>query len=297
MSMDRNLQAFLMVVSAGNLSRAAQRMALTQPALTKRLANLEAGLGAQLFERLPKGMRLSPAGKVFLAHAQRIEREYSNGKKSLRALEEAGLETVRIGAGPLFHLLYAAPLFRVVRDNFPFLKLDLRADINKVTLPMLLEGKLDVVLGAIEPMDFSTGISVFPVAEVEQAVLVHNSDPLAHRKTLDLADIAEAQWVIYSSSPDAELELESRLLDAGLGHLRIVARSTSFATALELVRELRAKMSAPLQLAHKVEPAGLKAIPTRPPGSRFLSGAYVRHSSLDKPAIAFLIDKLKSLVE
>ena len=69
------LRHFLAVATDGSISAACARLAVTQPALTKSIQRLEAQLGVKLFERLPRGMALTPFGKTLLPHARRIEAE------------------------------------------------------------------------------------------------------------------------------------------------------------------------------------------------------------------------------
>lgn len=76
------LQYFVALAEEGHMGRAATRLHITQPPLSRQLRDLEAELGSPLFERLPRGMRLLPQGARFLTHARRI----------LQCIEEARLD-------------------------------------------------------------------------------------------------------------------------------------------------------------------------------------------------------------
>lgn len=67
-----NIQSFVAVAEEGHVGRAARKLHLTQPPLSRHILALEDELGTPLFERTPRGMKLLPAGEVFLAHARRI---------------------------------------------------------------------------------------------------------------------------------------------------------------------------------------------------------------------------------
>ena len=81
------IEYFVAVAEEGHLGRAAQRLRLSQPPLTRQIRGLEDELGAVLFERTPRGMRLLPAGERFLGHARRV----------LAAVEEARCAVVPYG--------------------------------------------------------------------------------------------------------------------------------------------------------------------------------------------------------
>ena len=75
------LQAFVAIADAGSFSRAADALYLTQPAISKRIAALEAELGTRLFDRIGRGVQLSPAGTALLDQARRILNEVAEAKR------------------------------------------------------------------------------------------------------------------------------------------------------------------------------------------------------------------------
>ena len=82
-----HIQSFVAVAEEGHVGRAARRLHLTQPPLSRHILALEDELGAPLFERTPRGMRLLPAGEAFLQHARRILAEV-----------DAAVHTVRVAS-------------------------------------------------------------------------------------------------------------------------------------------------------------------------------------------------------
>ncbi len=77
------IQYFVAVAEEGNLSKAALRLAVSQPPLTRQIRLLEDGLGAPLFERRPRGMSLLPAGQRFLVHARRVLAELAAARTTV----------------------------------------------------------------------------------------------------------------------------------------------------------------------------------------------------------------------
>jgi DNA-binding transcriptional LysR family regulator len=93
------IEAFVEVARTRTVSRAADALFVTQPALTARLQRLEAELGAKLFVRTPRGMKLTEAGDAFLPHAVKALDSLADGRRIVNAFER-GARTVAPGAAP-----------------------------------------------------------------------------------------------------------------------------------------------------------------------------------------------------
>ncbi len=78
------IEYFVAVAEKGHVGRAADRVRVAQPALSRQIRALESELGTQLFERTPRGMRLLPAGETFLAHARTILSEVERARESVK---------------------------------------------------------------------------------------------------------------------------------------------------------------------------------------------------------------------
>ena len=99
MSLDlRQLNAFLAIVSAGSLGRAAETLHVTQPALSRTVRRLEQEIGAPLFERHSNGMQLTAIGSTLLPHATLLLREAENATEEINAMRGLARGTIRVGA-------------------------------------------------------------------------------------------------------------------------------------------------------------------------------------------------------
>lgn len=291
--MDKGLYAFLAIAEHGNLTVAADKIGLTQPSLTKRLTNLEHELKCKLFTRHRRGMSLTPAGESFLLRAQRVEQELLQANEELRSLKDAGLDVLRIGAGPLFHQRYVAPVFSKLLLEFPSLRLDLTVNQNELSLPMLMKGELDIVLGFIQPTGPDGALKSMPLTVLEHGVIVAPDSWDKDQTRIRPEQMGDLRWVIYGDGEHSETWLNSYFQRHTLGAPNIAVRTASFATGLGLVRSAGFVMMAPTQLAPVIEDAGLMVLPAIPAITSFTSGAYVRPSSLGFPAIKRFLELLE----
>ncbi len=287
--MDRNLSAFLAVARTKNLTQASNLLGVTQPSVTKRIANLEVELGAALFERHRRGMTLTTAGRVFYERAKRIEVEYSQSREEITALTSAGLSVLRVCAGPLFRLRFVAELFKTLKLQFPSLQLELSTDVLSPKTQALNGNEFDVYMGIIEPDKPDDSIFVKHVTYVEHGIVFRAEDPHAQNLKIDPSLLASYNWIIFSIDPENERSIKDYWVPETTITPMIDVHTTSFATGLELVRQDNFVMSAPLQLAPIIQREGLVIRPTIHGMPRRQAGIHLRKSSLGYPAIQSLL--------
>ncbi|MDB3935814.1 LysR family transcriptional regulator [Granulosicoccus sp.] len=293
--MDKNLAAFLAVAQEESLTQAADRLFVTQPTLSKRIANLESEIGARLFHRERRGMRLTDAGKVFLRRAVRIESEYRQSQEEVNSITSAGLSLLRVGAGPLFHLNWVAKLFSKLRLEFPETKLELRTDKSVDNGKMLSDGVIDVYLGIVPKEQLTDSIYVKYLTTVEHGIILRKDNPLAKGTTIDAVDLQGMSWVSFLYDEVTESRLLEYSVPKDEQESLIDIRTTSFATGLQLVGEGQFVMSAPLQLASIVEKEGLVIRRAKGGMPQRKAGLYLRKSTMEYRCIRSVINYFEQL--
>jgi len=300
--MNKNLKAFLYIAQYENLTVAADKIGLTQSSLTKRLSNLEDELGCKLFKRHRRGMSLTTAGISFNKRAIRIEQEMLQAKEELRSLKKSGLDILRVGAGPLFHQRFVAPVFSKLLAEYPSIILDLTVDTNERSLPLLMKGKLDIVLGVIQPLEPNCNLLSKSMTTLEQGLIItedYECDGIKFVKQDQILPehLKNLKWILYGEDKNTEAWLNDYFQQHQMGLPHIVVRTASFATGLDLVRESGLVMMAPMQLASTIEKAGLRMLTANPTISKLTSGAYLRPSSLHFPVVKRFLDLLSEEFE
>jgi len=181
----RHLRCLVAVAQERHLARAAARLALTQPAVSKTLAELEALAGTRLVERGDAGRRgvqgLSAAGEQLLAQALRVLEAIDAGAQALAPDSGAGPERLRIGALPsVAAALLPQPLARL-RERRPALQITVRTATNAVLLEDLRAGELDLVAGRMSDPRLMEGLSFALLYNEPLAFVVRPGHPLARR--------------------------------------------------------------------------------------------------------------------
>ncbi|MCX5384819.1 LysR family transcriptional regulator [Streptomyces sp. NBC_00083] len=205
----RALRCFVAVAEEGHFGRAAARLHLAQPPLSRRIRDLEADLGCRLLERMPTGARLTAAGEVLLAEARDLLARSERARERVRAVESARevvLGTVA-GAG-----LEAGPaVLAVLRDSHPALRVRLHEAPLTDPSGGLRGRRVDLALTRL-PFDTS-GLTVCQLGTESLVVALPADDPLAARPRLHIRELTgrprfrlpagtDAQWRAYWFAAD-----------------------------------------------------------------------------------------------
>jgi DNA-binding transcriptional LysR family regulator len=217
-SMDlRRLRYLVAVAEEGHITRAAERLGLQQPPLTRQIRALEEELGVILFERLPRGMRLTDAGRVAVDEARAIlERAARLPDTAQRAARgERGRLAIGYTSSGAFHP-FVAQQIRAFRAARPGVVLELAEDGTPELVRGLETERLDAAFvrsgGAL-----GEGLLVEPLLEEPMAAAVPNDHPLAMSVDIALADLAGETFVFYRrpSGPGLHDAIVAACLRAG----------------------------------------------------------------------------------
>jgi DNA-binding transcriptional LysR family regulator len=140
----RDLKSFILTAELGSITRAAGELGLVQSALSRKVQAIEQELGCTLFNRLPRGIQLTPAGRRFLDRARRVVREIDFARSDVRdgAGEVAG--QVSLGLSPTLAPLLAPDCLAQVGSDFPGIQLKIVEGFSAALLDQLLTGRIDL---------------------------------------------------------------------------------------------------------------------------------------------------------
>jgi DNA-binding transcriptional LysR family regulator len=179
------------------VSRAAEALYLTQPALTARLKALEAELGVDLLVRTTRGVRLSDAGKEFLPYAQRALEAVSDGKHFLAELARGGAGRLAIGVAPAVSTSVLPSMLSRFRAEHPNVQLAVRTGHSEEILEMVLREQVE--LGLVRELRHPEIVGT-PLYEDELVLVVEPNHAFARRRRVKVADFASEHLILFDNT-------------------------------------------------------------------------------------------------
>lgn len=194
----RHLRYFVAVAEEQNVSRAARRLHVSQPPLSRQIRDLENEMGLALFERSAKAIRLTEAGRIFLAEARAALLRVDDAVAFTKAVAHRKRNHVRLGYGavPAVELLPRA--LRAFQRTNPHAKVELRAMETEEMLRALRSGDIDVFLAVYGlPEDFQ-GLTVEELGEYPLRVAAHRKHRFARLREVPMREVAEQPIISLS---------------------------------------------------------------------------------------------------
>lgn len=194
-----NLRAFVEIADTASFSVAAERLHLTQPAMSKRIAALESSFGARLFDRIGRSVTLTEAGHALLPRARRILAELDDSRRALINLSGHIGGTLRLGTSHHIGLHRLPPGLRAFVSRYADVELDLRFMDSEAACHAVETGHLELAIVTLPP-DPRPSLELIPIWDDPLAVVCGPDHPLAQRRRTQLADLAEYPAILPASS-------------------------------------------------------------------------------------------------
>jgi DNA-binding transcriptional LysR family regulator len=188
------LEAFAEIARRGNVSRAAEALFLSQPALSARLKSLEAELGAELFVRTRRGVRLTDTGRAFLPYAQRAIDSIADGKLFVAELARGGEGRLAIGAAPSVSTSVLPVMLSRFRADRPNVQLVVVTGHSEEVLEMVLREQVD--LGLVRELRHPEIVAT-PLYDDELVLVVEPGHPFANRGRIKVADVTSEHLILF----------------------------------------------------------------------------------------------------
>ncbi|CAN5717698.1 transcriptional regulator CynR [soil metagenome] len=210
----RQLRYFLSVADTEHLTQSAETLFVTQSTLSHGLRQLESELGMPLFDRLGRGLRLSQAGAAFRPHASRALQELEAGRMAMADLAGLQAGTLTIGVIPTFLTRFVPDAVASFSAAYPKVQVIVRDLRGGPIEDLLIGGQLDIGI-SFHPVARGE-IEAEPLFEERMRLVVHESHPLARRRTLKMQELRNLPLALLPRSFATRRMIDAAFAEAGV---------------------------------------------------------------------------------
>lgn len=208
-----HVEGFLEVARLGSVSRAAERLYVTQPTLTARLHALERELGTPLFVRARQGMRLTDAGRAFLPYAERAVRALQEGRRAIQEVGNASAGQLLLAAAPAVSTYILPSVLESFVAQHPRVEVAVRTGHSEDVLQMVLKDEVQVGLGrALHHPE----VELQPFYEEELLLVVAPDHPFARRGKVTMTEVGSEQLIMFDRTSSYYEVTQAAFLAAGV---------------------------------------------------------------------------------
>lgn len=232
----RQLRAFLAVAELGSLGRAAKEVHLTQPALSRRIHELERHFGMDLFERHPLGMRLTEAGEALLPVARSIIREIARADETMDVMRGTGRGVVRVGAIAGVARQIVPTAVRKLLNGGLDLKVYVLEGTGGELAAAIASGSIDIAI-AHDNLDDDDVAKVRDTGYMDCcSVVCSTAHPFANNVPYTLDTVLDAAWILPGPDTTPRKLLQEIALSSGRRMPRAVVETVSPSAVAAFIR-------------------------------------------------------------
>ena len=210
------LQAFEAVAKHLSFTQAAEALFVTQPAVTRQIASLEAKVRTRLFERLGRTVRLTPAGEVLRQYSREILRLAAEAERAVGDVATGTTGRLAVGASSTTATYVLPQFLRKFREDSPGIDISVHTGSSAQVAEMVTGGSVD--LGVVTGFRHQPGLVELPLADYATGVVVFPEHPLAANgsKTVKAADLAGCPLILMEEGTNLRTYVDRLLSAAGV---------------------------------------------------------------------------------
>lgn len=232
------------VADVGSMRRAAGILNVTQPALTRSIAQLESHFGKHVLVRHSRGVALTGFGERVVSSVQRLQRHWELEERSLEDDKAVLSGTLRVRAGPLWRAVILPPVVAELHRNHPDIVVEIQNNGSGPNDPMidLVEGRCDLVFGGVQSVEeTSQRLTVRNYTTIVDRVVAREDHPifggLQKEKNLDAGALLNYPWLVYTADPVYELQTIHACVERLGSAPRIRARCESLIATIAMLQK------------------------------------------------------------
>lgn len=232
----RHIEVFKASVRTGSMLAAGRSLGLTQPAVSKLIAELEANYGAPLLERSKRGVVVTECGAAFLRRADLILNELALGREESDAISTGVIGNVRIGVLPVVAArIIPATLLRLLREA-PGMTIQIEEGTTTALLDALKRGEVDCVAGRLDPSAVPGGLQEERIVKMPIRIVVRPGHPVAKLKKPQWQHLSRYSWIAPRVGSPVRSVIDAEFASMDLPAPKVVFGSISAPLNSELLR-------------------------------------------------------------
>ena len=292
----RHLALVVALDAHRSLRKAAAEIALTQPAATKLLHDLEDALGAPLFERHAWGMSPTPYGETLVRHARGMLNDLAQAHADITAQRAGALGSLRVGGVTGSVPRFIAPAIGALRAAHPRLRVYALVNTSEVLVDALRRGELDVAVTPRPPDDELEGLETHALADEALTIVARAAHPLARKRSVALAALSVLTWIVPPAGSPLRRDFDAIHAAANARPPTDLIETVSIVATLALLQTSDALSLLPEGLARHYEAPGLLArLAVTLPGAGTRYEVMTRASRALAPAAQAFVEALARL--
>ncbi len=185
----KQLEHLLALADTGSFSRAAEKLFITQSALSRSIQSLEDDLGGKVLDRIGKRNELTPLGQDVVARARHIVRDAAELRHSAQLLQQGGRGSISVGLGSGPGALLTIPLMCAAAARYPGMRVAITRGPTELQIQQLRSRQLDAMVVDVRRVTPATDLNIASLVEVRAGFIVNAAHPLAVKRSVSFQDI------------------------------------------------------------------------------------------------------------
>lgn len=292
----QDLRMLVALDDHGTILNAANIMDLSQPAITKRLQDLERDLGVTLFHRMSRGVEPTPYGEIIIKYAHTILNQLRSAEGEVSDLADGlgGRLAVGIPVSASTDLVSEAIVDLLERRKN--VQVTLVEDYNIRLIPSLKRGDLDLIVGRLPKKTQFEDINIEPFYKESLQIVVRNDHPLAKKKRVSPKELGDWHWLMPPHNSAMHIQLENFFRKKDMKMPTTSVYSLSHAGSLKVVKNQNLIATFPSEsIADEVKAGNLKVLNIDLSSEATEVGIITRQSGFNSPATEMFMDIIRKI--
>lgn len=201
-------RVFYTVANTGNITKAAEELMISQPAISKSIKNLEEQLGGQLFIRTKRGVILTDEGKEFYNYISRAMEYIYNAENKFKDLINLNTGTIKIGISSTLTKEFLTPYLEIFHSKYPKIDIQIITNLSGELIPKLKNGLIDIMILNIVDESLDKDINIIPCKEIQDCFVVNSTYKDLINKELSFSDLNDYPLILQSKGSNTRKFLD-----------------------------------------------------------------------------------------